>query len=105
MSSVLCNTTDGYGVFGFPPMILGILGVILVIAIVATLMVTTVSGSQWAIAFFMIAVVALVLLVLTWWTSIEAAEWIENGTGIVILSFLICAGAARLGIFVIEETA
>lgn len=104
MRPVLCSTPKGYGLFELSPMVLGIIGAIMLIAVVATVIVAAVTGSHWAIAPFLVAIVAFVLLVFTWWSSLDTADWLKDGTGVITVTFLACAGAYGLGTHVVEKT-
>jgi hypothetical protein len=101
--SLPCNT-DRYGALEFSSMALGVIGVILLIAVAATIMVAIFTGSQWATAPLSVAVVALALLLVTWWTNIGIAGWSENWLGVALGSVVLIGGMIKLGIYVLIET-
>lgn len=103
MSPLLCNTTDGYGVFGFHAVVLGALGLIGLISVVVTIMMAIIAGSQWAIAPFLVATTALLLLLVTWWTDLGTAGWNEYGPVVAGASLILGVAMAALGRYMVDK--
>lgn len=104
MRPVLCSPTEGYGLFELSPMVLGGISALMIIAMVATVIVAAVTGSQWAIAPFLVAITAFVMLVFTWWSSVETSDWVDDRQGIVTLTLFALAAVCGLGGYVVNKT-